>query len=420
MFRADGSEQKGGLLMRSVVKRCLVAATLSLGLLLSVSGFGQSSGASTSASSSTPITFGIESQDTGPEPVPFAADGTEVWAKYVNAHGGLDGHPVKLVRCDDEGNAQLGAQCARTLADNPNVVAVVGGEDIEVGLVSQPIFATAGLLYVCDQPVISPEMQGKTAYCVSGGSVTSTALMAKYAAEKGYKRIGAIQVAGAPGEAEVASLKSYLAKWDAGATIVSNVPVPSGTSDLLPDATAVLQGNPQIIINGVAPSEFDGVYSALQQAGVGKIPIMANSASYSAAAAKSAGPAIDNGLFAGSQTPVGKTTQSNPDIALFLKAVKKYDPSIQIGDASFGGWQGGEVMAAAIKQMGDVPITRKALLSYFMTHPIKNVPLFPASMSWGDPLSVLALPAAVNLTGHIWEYTAKNGPTVVANINLNS
>ena len=60
--------------------------------------------------SSTPITIGISEPLSGPAQAQgFAADGQaclqgyELWASVVNSHGGLNGHPVKLIVMNDEG-----------------------------------------------------------------------------------------------------------------------------------------------------------------------------------------------------------------------------------------------------------------------------------------------------------------------------
>ena len=47
--------------------------------------------------------------------------------KDINAHGGLNGHPIDPITCDDQGQASVAAECARQLIDQDHVVAIGGG-----------------------------------------------------------------------------------------------------------------------------------------------------------------------------------------------------------------------------------------------------------------------------------------------------
>jgi branched-chain amino acid transport system substrate-binding protein len=90
------------------------AAVLSVSVLAACSSSGSSGGTTTSSSTSkTPITIGASLSLTGNAVSDFSADGQafekgyELWAKDVNAHGGLLGRPVKLKILND---ASLPAQ----------------------------------------------------------------------------------------------------------------------------------------------------------------------------------------------------------------------------------------------------------------------------------------------------------------------
>lgn len=50
----------------------------------------------------------------------------QAWAQYTNAHGGLNGHPVKVVSADDGGNPSQALSLAEQMVQSDGVVAFVG------------------------------------------------------------------------------------------------------------------------------------------------------------------------------------------------------------------------------------------------------------------------------------------------------
>lgn len=52
--------------------------------------------------------------------------GVKAWAAWVNAQGGLDGHPVQLIVEDDQGNPATGLANVEDLVQNKHVIALVG------------------------------------------------------------------------------------------------------------------------------------------------------------------------------------------------------------------------------------------------------------------------------------------------------
>jgi ABC-type branched-subunit amino acid transport system substrate-binding protein len=92
----------------------------------------RSGGASTSASgggaapSGTPIkVMTVAPVNTNLPPYPNIPAAAEIYAKYINDKGGINGHPLQVVTCDDRGDPNEGANCARKAVDE-KVVAVVG------------------------------------------------------------------------------------------------------------------------------------------------------------------------------------------------------------------------------------------------------------------------------------------------------
>src|SRR3954467_12040931 len=122
----------------------LVAATAAL-----VAGCSSSSGGSTSPGASTspagdvgsasaaakltgsPIKIGLMSTLSGPQ----ASSGNQgavvapAWAAWINANGGINGHPVQVISEDDGGDPAKAQAAEKKLIDSDNVVAIVAGSD---------------------------------------------------------------------------------------------------------------------------------------------------------------------------------------------------------------------------------------------------------------------------------------------------
>ena len=49
----------------------------------------------------------------------------QVWAKWVNAHGGLNGHPVRVISGDDGGDPSRNLSLVRTMVENDHAVAFI-------------------------------------------------------------------------------------------------------------------------------------------------------------------------------------------------------------------------------------------------------------------------------------------------------
>jgi branched-chain amino acid transport system substrate-binding protein len=126
--------------MRSRIQRtrsrrpalCSLAAVL-LGLSLMTSacssaGSADSSSGGGSSSSSSVIALGNIGTYSGTNSTDFvSAEPTlEAWADYVNAHGGIEGHQVKLYILDDAGSASQALTDAKELVQQDHVVAMVG------------------------------------------------------------------------------------------------------------------------------------------------------------------------------------------------------------------------------------------------------------------------------------------------------
>ncbi|MFF3467204.1 ABC transporter substrate-binding protein [Streptomyces sp. NPDC002619] len=113
------------------------------------SGGGDSPAASGAAggkvASGTPIKFGVVSPVTGATAVPAFQQGVKAAAAYVNNQlGGVNGHPLEMVYCDDQGqDPSKNAACVQKFVAN-NVIAILN-MGTAFGTASLPIATAAGI-----------------------------------------------------------------------------------------------------------------------------------------------------------------------------------------------------------------------------------------------------------------------------------
>ena len=167
----------------------MVAAAATLSLVAATPASGQKA-------TGDPIVLG----NVGSYSAPNAANGVAVgqkaivgWAKWVNSHGGVNGHPIKLIQKDNKGDQALAVSQVKELVEQDHVVAFVSQQDgsLNAGyadyLKQKNIPVLGGSVYTIDPWVGNPMFypQGITAI------PDITALVA-IASKAGYKKLGSL------------------------------------------------------------------------------------------------------------------------------------------------------------------------------------------------------------------------------------
>ena len=89
------------------------------------------------------------------------------YARWVNAHGGLDGHKLNVLTCNAQNDSVDAAQCARR-AVNEKAVAVVGSYSQYAGAALTPL-ESAGIPYIGGYGATEDEFKSVLSYPVNGG-----------------------------------------------------------------------------------------------------------------------------------------------------------------------------------------------------------------------------------------------------------
>ncbi|MEC4016806.1 ABC transporter substrate-binding protein [Streptomyces sp. H27-D2] len=94
----------------------------------------------------------------------------QAYARWINAQGGINGHPLKVLTCNDHNRSIRAARCARK-AVNAKVAAVVGSYSQHGRAFVSPLEA-AGIPYIGGYGISDEEFNSPLSYPVNGGQAT--------------------------------------------------------------------------------------------------------------------------------------------------------------------------------------------------------------------------------------------------------
>src|SRR3984885_3892215 len=366
--------------------RRIAAACVAVGLTAGVaacsssrsSSAGPSASATTSASAAVaPASSATGSTATG-TPIVIGSVGTytqgtggftnpgepaiEAWASWVNAHGGINGHPVKLIVEDNKGDQAQAVSMVKQLVQQDHVVAFVSNQDgsLNAGYASsldqKKIPVVGGSVFTL-QPWVSDPMfypEGLTAI----QDMTSLAISAK---ELGITKVGSL----ACSEAAQCAAANGLAKavFDgAGMNDVYGGLVSSTATDYTASCiTAEQTGVKAMILLVPSASEGQVIAGDCQRQGYTPsyiIPGEAVGAGYLASSA------FNNAFTSAPTLPWFSTAPAMSD---FNAAMKEYAPSLNLASSSVqepltatDAWVSGLMFQEAVKLSGATGIPTSA------------------------------------------------------------
>ncbi|GAA4043444.1 ABC transporter substrate-binding protein [Streptomyces shaanxiensis] len=106
----------------------------------------------------------------------------QAYARWVNAHGGINGRDLKVLTCNDHNDSVAAAKCADRAVEE-NVVAVIGSYS-QYGDTFLPSLESAGIPYIGGYGVTNAEFTSPLSYPVNGGQPTLLAGLGKELARR--------------------------------------------------------------------------------------------------------------------------------------------------------------------------------------------------------------------------------------------
>jgi ABC-type branched-subunit amino acid transport system substrate-binding protein len=181
--------------------------------------------------------------------LPEAIAGARAAVDAVNARGGLNGHKLVLLTCNDRGDPNQAATCARQMVDG-KVIALTGGGALN-GSVIPPILAQANIPWIGNEAASPVEYNAKNIFLFSGGPSRSYPLLAALTAKA--KLPTSILASDTP-SGQVLMKEILSTEAAAGGTFVANVAVPPGVSDFGPIVAATKPDKAKYVIGQIGSS----------------------------------------------------------------------------------------------------------------------------------------------------------------------
>jgi ABC-type branched-subunit amino acid transport system substrate-binding protein len=331
--------------------------------------------------------------------LPSIPVGAQIAVNEINGTGGIDGHKLQLITCNDQNNPDAAAQCARQ-AISDKVAAVVGGlEDFDLQVV--PLLQQAGIPWV---GLTTPDDYTSSNLFLLGGEGAPTFSGVGLAlAQHGCKKI-AIIVTAAAGTEKINADQIAAGVRAGGAQVAGTFTVPATAVDLAPTVAAARSTGADCIGSGTSPAQSGPLITAVETGP--KLQLAFASGGLPDVVLKQLGKAAEGVLAPAGYLPFTSTEGVVPQLKQEILA--KY-PTVPLDQFAESGYASVQVVAHAAKGLNNV--TASSLDSALTKVTGFATGLGPVA-DFSTPNSIPGFPRLFNPKVFVW--VAKNGEYYLA------
>jgi branched-chain amino acid transport system substrate-binding protein len=315
------------------------------------------SGSSSAATSGAAVPIGTIGSFSGPQGAALvgAEFATKAWADWVNAHGGLAGHPVKLFVIDDGDDASKALTGVKTLVQTDHVVAIVGEHSDQDQSWASYIEGT-GVPVVGGLPQDTPFGSNPDFYSAGGNNVALSAGTLAVAKKSG-KKFGVLYCAEAPVCAQLIPLEKAVGV-PYGVSLSFSQSILATAPSYTAECEAVKSSGIQSYQIAEAQPIVARVATACKQAGV-TATLVGGGGTIDEASLSDPG---ENGAV-GVELDFPFTADSNAATRHFQSAIKQYAPTIgqAMGPSATYAWASAMLLEAAVKASGSTDVTAASI-----------------------------------------------------------
>ncbi|HEY1831383.1 MAG TPA: ABC transporter substrate-binding protein [Acidimicrobiales bacterium] len=376
-----------------VISFCAATSVVLLGLVV-VGGGGSSAG----AASASPIKLLMSGAMSGTgQSDPEMESAVAARVSVVNASGGVNGHRISVVYCDDQGDVNDAATCARE-AVSDHVVAVIDPYTQYANAITA-ILAPAKIAFVGDELISSADGTSPVAFPVDNVQLAQVAA-AQQLVKDGCHKIGYLFLNVPPTEESYALVSKAL---DSSSTTVIPDEVDATTTDWSPAVESLFSKGAQCLGGSIAYPQSVQVLTAIQQIKPGT----KYSSTQPPVGSDVKQAFFDNTVFA--QSAVATNTTSDPDVKLFLKEMAKYAPKAPITKQALAAWADVKLLVGALGSIkGSISNVSVLKAMGSISKPATDV--FGPDFKTTHPLPIAGFQRAFNTT--IYLYHDVNGKYV--------
>jgi ABC-type branched-subunit amino acid transport system substrate-binding protein len=325
-------------------RRATLLAALAAAVAAAACGSSASSSAPPAASGAThsPLLIGSFASITSPI-YTNPNDEAGLWAAVdgINARGGVNGHPLKLIFCDSHQEASAEVDCAEQLVSDKVIAAVSPLVTADATGREWQIFQSAGIPVIGTVGALPAELANPDVYPLGAGLPGWDYGAAALLVSQGIKKIAIVDDTTAP--AQFNGVLAVQALKLAGITPVADVTAdPSSDPTLAAAAAKVAQKGVQGILLLTSPPNVPKMLAAIRQTGYkGKISTVDGELQTQIVQAIGS---QGNGLEVSSLAAFA-TDSANPGIAAFKADMASYQPKAGVDSDSLRTWSAVQLFA---------------------------------------------------------------------------
>lgn len=317
------------------LRRPVFAAGLVL-TLAAMAACGSDDGGSTSNTSQgpkgEPIHLGLIANSTSFEAL---SQGAQIAIDAVNAKGGVQGRPLKLVACDNKINTNAAAGCARQFAADKQMIATVGSIST-FGGDTNPVLEAAGLAGIGTAPLGAGDFSSPVVFPVTPGGqvIVAGAILLQDTLKDERKGVITMDT---PTATALPGLIDSAIYGPRGTKLAVRASVPVSAADLGPQSAA-LAGTDGVVVALTTQLQYRYIQTARQQGYDGDIVISGTEADPGVIAKQLAG--ADSNLYIMSQFD-----RTSAGFTAMQADIKTYDASAPANDTVASGYLSVKIFA---------------------------------------------------------------------------
>ncbi|MGA7576755.1 MAG: ABC transporter substrate-binding protein [Desulfobaccales bacterium] len=335
------------------IKTCLVGGALAMAGLILASGCGQ-------GSKSKPYVIGGIFSITGPQSYLGEPErnSMEMVAEAINAKGGINGHPLKLVIYDDEGDVTKARLDAEKLLQKDQAVAIVGPSLTPTSMTVLDITQKAKIpLISCAaaSSITSPAQERAWVFKTAQTDQMAVSRIYQYCQKHGIAKVAILTISSGFGVAGQEQLLSQAPK--SGIEVVDQEVFGEKDTDMTPQLTKIKGTPAQAVIcwgTGPAPAL---VAKNLKELGL-TLPLIQSHGAASKKFIELAGEGAEGVIMpAGKLVIYKQLPDSDPQKAVCQEYAEKYVAKFKTPESSFGGYayDAQRMLDQALQQAGADP-----------------------------------------------------------------
>lgn len=192
--------------------------------------------------------------------------GAQAAAKYINAHGGINGRPLAIEHCVDDNDPNKGAACATKASQDSSIVATIAQATTQ-GASVDPILENAGIASIGAIASVAADFKSPIIFAPTIGGLSGLGIAGDITDLLGGTKVGLVYVQN-PAGATTVSLINTNVLTPRGLPNVTAVGIPPTATDLSPVVAKSREGSPDGIIMYAAQAQAAAFVKAAKQQGL--------------------------------------------------------------------------------------------------------------------------------------------------------